>query len=218
MSLKSLHTLFRMVIAAAVTAVVSCTPDWKDEMTPVTSGSQISGSSDRDINTDTRKVLLLYSAGFNSISSYLKEDIEDLANYFIQIYQSPGEKYTLSIDALRKLQEYDWPGNIRELENVIQRALCFTNSGTLRPEDIQIGAGRSISDVVNAPNPIKKEGDTELSYDAFRQMQQNQEREFLIETIRSCNGSVRVAAQKLGLFRTALYNRLSHLGVNIKDI
>ena len=147
-----------------------------------------------------------------------KEDIEDLANYFIQIYQSPGEKYTLSIDALRKLQEYDWPGNIRELENVIQRALCFTNSGTLRPEDIQIGAGRSISDVVNAPNPIKKEGSTELSYDAFRQMQQNQEREFLIETIRSCNGSVRVAAQKLGLFRTALYNRLSHLGVNIKDI
>lgn len=68
-----------MVIAAAVTAVVSCTPDWKDEMTPVTSGSQISGSSDRDINTDTRKVLLLYSAGFNSISSYLKEDIEDLS-------------------------------------------------------------------------------------------------------------------------------------------
>ena len=147
-----------------------------------------------------------------------KEDIEDLANYFIQIYQGPGEKYTLSMDALHKMQEYDWPGNIRELENVIQRALCFTNSGILRPEDIQTGAGRQIPSVAKAPSPVQPERDSELSYEAFRQMQQNQEREFLIETIRNCNGSVREAAQKLGLFRTALYNRLNHLGVNLKEI
>ena len=80
MTLKHLHMFVRTVIAAAMIAAVSCTPDWKDEMTPVTSGSQVSGNSDRDINTDTRKVLLLYSAGFNSISSYLKEDIEDLSS------------------------------------------------------------------------------------------------------------------------------------------
>ena len=104
------------------------------------------------------------------------------------------------------------------MENVIQRALCFTNSGILRPEDIQIGAGRQIPSVTKAPSPVKPESGTELSYEAFRQMQQNQEREFLIETIHSCNGSVREAAQKLGLFRTALYNRLSHLGVNLKEI
>lgn len=49
-------------------------------------------------------------------------------------------------------------------------------------------------------------------------MQLDQERDFLIAKIRESNGSVREAAQKLGLFRTALYNRLSHLGVNVKEL
>ena len=147
-----------------------------------------------------------------------KEDIEDLANYFIQIYQGPGEKHTLSTDALHKLQEYDWPGNIRELENVIQRALCFTNSGILHADDLQIDSNKQAINVAKPQGISIPSKHSELSYEAFRQMQQNQEREFLIETVRSCNGSVREAAQKLGLFRTALYNRLNHLGVNVKTM
>ncbi len=150
-----------------------------------------------------------------------KEDIEDLANYFIRTYQTAGENYSLSSEALIKLQEYDWPGNIRELENVIQRALCFTSAGTLRPEDIQIGD--STAKVSSKQNisvaPAQSATGKELSdYENFRQMQLEQERKFLIQKIRECNGSVRDAAQKLGLFRTALYNRLNHLGVDIKEV
>lgn len=150
-----------------------------------------------------------------------KEDIEDIANYFIRTYQTPGEKYSLSPEALIKLQQYDWPGNIRELENVIQRSLCFTSAGTLRPDDIQIVDSAARNDAPQPPPastgaPIT---DTKLSdYEKFRQMQLEQERKFLVQKIRECNGSVREAAQKLGLFRTALYNRLNHLGVNVKEI
>lgn len=150
-----------------------------------------------------------------------KEDIEDLANYFIRTYQTAGENYSLSSEALIKLQEYDWPGNIRELENVIQRALCFTSAGTLRPEDIQIGdsTAKASSKQNISVAPTQSATGKELSdYENFRQMQLEQERKFLIQKIRECNGSVREAAQKLGLFRTALYNRLNHLGVDIKDV
>ena len=150
-----------------------------------------------------------------------KEDIEDLANYFIRTYQMAGENYSLSSEALIKLQEYDWPGNIRELENVIQRALCFTSAGTLRPEDIQIGDSMAKASSKQATSAATEQSSTgkELSdYENFRQMQLEQERKFLIQKIRECNGSVREAAQKLGLFRTALYNRLNHLGVDIKEI
>ena len=150
-----------------------------------------------------------------------KEDIEDLANYFIRTYQTAGENYSLSSEALIKLQEYDWPGNIRELENVIQRALCFTSAGTLRPEDIQIGDSTAKASSKQATSAATEQTSTgkELSdYENFRQMQLEQERKFLIQKIRECNGSVREAAQKLGLFRTALYNRLNHLGVDIKEI
>ena len=146
-----------------------------------------------------------------------KEDIEDLANYFIHTYQGTGEHYTLSSEALHKLQEYDWPGNIRELENVIQRALCFTSAGVLQPEDLHIDTLR-VSTPINESATPKAASKAVPAYESFRQMQLEQEREFLIKTIRECNGSVREAAQKLGLFRTALYNRLNHLGINIKEV
>ena len=143
-----------------------------------------------------------------------KEDIEDLANYFIRTYQGTGEHYTLSSGALRKLQEYDWPGNIRELENVIQRALCFTSAGILQPEDLHIDA----KTIQSHSEPASESTEKVSEYERFRQMQLDQERDFLIAKIRESNGSVREAAQKLGLFRTALYNRLSHLGVNVKEL
>ena len=143
-----------------------------------------------------------------------KEDIEDLANYFIHTYQGTGEHYTLSSDALRKLQDYDWPGNIRELENVIQRALCFTSAGVLHPEDLHIDSKITPNHSISASEHSENVSD----YEKFRQMQLAQERDFLIAKIRECNGSVREAAQKLGLFRTALYNRLNHLGVNVKEL
>ena len=151
-----------------------------------------------------------------------KEDIEDLANYFIRTYQGTGEHYTLSGAALRKLQEYDWPGNIRELENVIQRALCFTSAGVLQPEDLHIDAVHSpAAGAIPQSSSSNSDSDSEKStsdYERFRQMQLAQERDFLIARILECKGSVREAAQKLGLFRTALYNRLKHLGVNVKQM
>ena len=138
-----------------------------------------------------------------------------------------GEKFTLSNAALRKLQEYDWPGNIRELENVIQRALCFTSAGALQPEDLHIDTVSPVSSTSatkpNSTNPHASDvsenpAETISAYENFRQMQLAQERNFLIKKIRECNGSVREAAQKLRIFRTALYNRLNHLGVNVKDL
>ena len=61
---------------------VSCSPEWRDEMIPDTSltGQQGRPIGEREISEDTRKVLILYSAGFNSLSSYLTEDIADLCN------------------------------------------------------------------------------------------------------------------------------------------
>ena len=71
------------LIAALAAAISSCSPDWEHDMVPGTSVSGSGNGADRDMNTDTRKVLLLYSAGFNSISSYLKEDIEDLCKGWV---------------------------------------------------------------------------------------------------------------------------------------
>ena len=139
-----------------------------------------------------------------------KEDIEDLANYFIRQYAPSGEPYTLSPEALKKLEDHNWPGNIRELENVIQRALCFTDPGILRAEDLQID-----EDSRNTP-PIAYPA--ARNYDEFRDKQLDEEREFLKATIRECDGSVGAAAERLQMNRTALYNRLTRLGLSVKNV
>jgi DNA-binding NtrC family response regulator len=146
-----------------------------------------------------------------------KEDIEDLANYFIRQYAPEGEPYTLSPEALQKLQSHDWPGNIRELENVIQRTLCFTAPGILNADDLQIDTG--MGPAANMPGTTN--GGTAMSadtYNEFRKKQMDEEKEFLKAKILECNGSISLAADKLGIVRTALYNRLARLGLNVKDI
>ncbi len=139
-----------------------------------------------------------------------KEDIEDLANYFIRQYAPSGEPYTLSPEALKKLEDHNWPGNIRELENVIQRALCFTDPGILRAEDLQIDEDSRSTLPIAYP--------AARNYDEFRDKQLDEEREFLKATIRECDGSVGAAAERLQMNRTALYNRLTRLGLSVKNV
>ena len=138
-----------------------------------------------------------------------KEDIEDLANYFIRQYAPQGENFILSPEALKKLQAHQWPGNIRELENVIQRALCFANPGFLKPEDLQIDEGLYQE---KAPSGIAYCN----SYDEFKEYLLEQERQFLTDSIAKNGGSVSLTAERLGMLRTALYNRLSRLGVKVR--
>ena len=148
-----------------------------------------------------------------------KEDIEDLANYFIRQYAPEGEPYTLSPEALQKLQNHNWPGNIRELENVIQRALCFTDPGILRAEDLQIDeSSDSYSTSFTSADRAAIKAFNVGNYEEFRDLQLDEEREFLKSTIRNCDGSVSLAAERLRMNRTALYNRLTRLGLSVKSV
>ena len=147
-----------------------------------------------------------------------KEYIEDLANYFIRQYAPAGEPYALSPEALKKLQDHNWPGNIRELENVIQRALCFTDPGILRAEDLQIDESSHKNAGISSADSAAIKAYSVDSYDDFRDQQLDEEREFLKATIRNCDGSVSLAAERLRMNRTALYNRLARLGISVKNV
>ena len=119
---------------------------------------------------------------------------------------------------MKKLQDHNWPGNIRELENVIQRALCFTDPGVLSAEDLQIDeSSRKNATISSAESAATKAFHAE-SYDDFRDMQLDEEREFLKATIRNCDRSVSLAAERLHMNRTALYNRLARLGLSVKNV
>lgn len=65
-----------------------------------------------------------------------REDIADLARYFI--HQREQKKLSLHPDALKKLEGYEWPGNVRQLLNVIQRALILCEGDAILPEHIML--------------------------------------------------------------------------------
>lgn len=67
-----------------------------------------------------------------------KEDIPDLSEYLLKKIAGPG--VSLEKDEIKKLKEYDWPGNIRELKNVLERAFLIQKGKTLRPSEL-LGKG-----------------------------------------------------------------------------
>jgi two-component system, NtrC family, response regulator HydG len=126
-----------------------------------------------------------------------KDDIPLLVKHYLKFY---GEKYfkshiDISSKAIDKLKEYHFPGNVRELQYVIERALIMTDSDTLEPSDLIFSPIESQSNIIS-----NEESETKLS--AI-------EKQAILRVIENNNGNITKAAKELGITRTALYRRLS---------
>lgn len=125
-----------------------------------------------------------------------KEDVPHLVGEFAS--RSRGGRVTVENDAMQALQNYPWPGNIRELQNVIESALATSDSGKLTlsslPENIR-----------SAVNLIKE---TEQPEQANIVPLKKLETDVIKETIDKCNGNVTLAAKQLGINRSTIYRKL----------
>lgn len=120
-----------------------------------------------------------------------KADIPLLAAHFLA-KRPPGTPRSISPGALKMLMAYDWPGNIRELENTIERALIFAQGETVRPEDLELPGF--------APEPDQPSFKT-LKARAVAEF----EKTYLLELLRSCNGNVTHAARAAQKNRRAFW-------------
>ncbi|MFK7974180.1 MAG: sigma-54-dependent transcriptional regulator [Rickettsiaceae bacterium] len=119
-----------------------------------------------------------------------EEDIELLADYFVQKYSKNNSLNTKSLSkaALRKMQEYSWPGNVRELENVIHRSVLISDTTEITENDINI---QEQSDKITTS---AKEG--------------NNEKQMVFNTIGYCLGDMNKAATILGISVKILREKL----------
>src|SRR5437660_9388422 len=133
-----------------------------------------------------------------------KEDIPDLANHFLLRFMRENGKEIEKITpaALRMLMDYHWPGNVRQLENTIERAVALSTGSILDTDDIHLDSG-STRPQTAATAPVLPEGMTLEQW----------EDEIIREALRRANGNKRQAARMLGLSRNALRYRLSKIGV-----
>lgn len=129
------------------------------------------------------------------------EDIPLLANFFLKQY---AEKYSKNISkisdsALTRMHKHTWPGNIRELQHAVERAVILSNASVLQPEDFNFNA--------TAP----KEENQQLSLDQYNL--DEVEKLLIRKVLKKYNGNITQAASELGLTRSSLYRRLEKHGL-----
>ena len=132
-----------------------------------------------------------------------KEDIPGLVDFFLKKYAREMNKPVskISQQALKLLMEFHWPGNIRELENVIQRAVTLSDGPLVDVPDIQLDV--AAAKATGASNHLLPPG---MTLDQW-------EEEAIREALRRADNNKSQAARLLGLSRNALRYRLSKMGV-----
>jgi DNA-binding NtrC family response regulator len=104
---------------------------------------------------------------------------------------------------------YSWPGNIRELKNLVQRLLILGHTETISVEEVETALGeqsgyKSDNDIRNFDLPL-------------RDAREKFEKAYLEYQLKQANGSVSKIAQSVGMERTHLYRKLKMLGIDIKS-
>jgi len=128
------------------------------------------------------------------------EDIPLLAQHFLKHYAAKYEKVVSKISegAMARMHKHTWPGNIRELQHAIERAVILSNSIVLQPEDFNFSS-----------NGQKEDGQLALEQYNLEEV----EKLLIRKVLKKYNGNITAAATELGLTRSSLYRRLEKYGL-----
>jgi len=140
------------------------------------------------------------------------EDVPDLLRYYVERLvddqRLPFRRF--SVAAQNRLRNYPWPGNIRELKNLVQRLLIRGGDEEIELAEIESEiAGQAASD-----EPLVKQ---DLLALPLREAREHFERAYLTQQLQLCNGKVGQLAKRVGMERTHLYRKLRSLGVDFRQ-
>ncbi|MBN1208848.1 MAG: sigma 54-interacting transcriptional regulator [Myxococcaceae bacterium] len=136
-----------------------------------------------------------------------KGDISTLAEHFVRTYAPRGQAVKLTPATVDKLQQHAWPGNIRELRNVVHRALLLRKGPRIDATDISFDQEYSRGPMGGAGLSLEMPVGMTLE-----QMMQQLERQIIESTLRRYNSRERTA-KELGLARSTLFKRLREWGI-----
>ena len=105
-------------------------------------------------------------------------------------------------DAIDRLTAFDWPGNIRQLQNEIQRAVLLCEGDEISAADLSI---------TNAPVRFRTGDETDTSFTLLEGVERNT----IIQTLKASGGNKLEAAKRLGIGRQTLYNKIKAYGIEV---
>jgi DNA-binding NtrC family response regulator len=139
-----------------------------------------------------------------------KEDIPALVEHFAQSIaaQNGWKPVRFTPEALAIMQEHSWPGNIRELRNVVERALLFASGEAVDVDAVQMALPQAIPEGESlSPNGS---GSLAAKVEQF-------ERDAIVAEIKRQHGHITNAAKVLGLERSHLYKKCQQLGIDLRE-
>jgi len=141
------------------------------------------------------------------------EDVPELLSFYVdQFVEHDNLAYRrFNVAAQNRLRNYGWPGNIRELKNLVQRLLILGAGEEIEVEEVE----QALS---SQPQRASAGGVARSMYDLpLREAREQFEREYLQHQLTACGGSVGKLAQVTGMERTNLYRKLRALGIDVKQ-
>ncbi|WP_242943769.1 sigma-54-dependent transcriptional regulator [Peptoclostridium litorale] len=146
-----------------------------------------------------------------------KEDIEDLIFFFLNCFNKSTKKNISSISpsTMEFLKGYDYPGNIRELKNIIERLVVTSKGGILNMDysdsfDSKIKSDNSFSKDCGSIDSFIFEGDNIISYSDAKK---NFERYYFEKVMEKFDGNITKAADFINLSRRQLFNKITEFGL-----
>jgi DNA-binding NtrC family response regulator len=140
------------------------------------------------------------------------EDVPELLRYYVDrlVDEERLVFRRFGVAAQNRLRNYPWPGNIRELKNLVHRLLIQGGQEEIRLDEIE----REITALAPDNEPLVKQ---DLLSMPLREAREHFERAYLTQQLQLCNGKVGQLAKRVGMERTHLYRKLRSLGVDFRQ-
>lgn len=144
------------------------------------------------------------------------EDIIELTHYFLYEISTKYKRpiHGISQSVMQSLLQHSWPGNIRELKNIIERLVVFSDDGEVQLDDLP-------SEIEKVQHSGRPQRDLKIRRSGIQTQQslssqlQEYEREILLKELEKVDGNKQLCAKNLNITRATLYNRLNKLGIHV---
>lgn len=138
------------------------------------------------------------------------DDIPILADHFLKKHSHSGEEKSFSEGALQIFRNHDWPGNIRELENIVHKLIIMTPGKMIEEKDVK----QCLSGGKNAPHVNVKVVDAHFTSPMpLSEHLENARRDYLLDAMEKTNWNFTEAAERLGISRVTLHKYMKEFGL-----
>jgi transcriptional regulator with PAS, ATPase and Fis domain len=134
-----------------------------------------------------------------------KEDLTDLIYFLINMFNKEMGKGIKDVDenTMQQLLNYNYPGNIRELKNIIERLIVLSNGSILKGEIINKDTINQLKNKTNDQN-----------YTTYKEAKRNFEIKYITDVLKKCNNNITHAAKLMDISRRQLFNKITEYNLN----